>query len=146
MADSRTYHIRGTITNPGAVSMVQLKAVKRSFLITEASVEQIGSNATAQLDIDLIMQTTAATGTAFTPVLANDGDPAATTTALVNCTAEGTAGTVRQERNPNILNGYYYLPTPQNQERFDDGSFVNLKFNAAPPASTYAYEITICEA
>lgn len=142
MSTGRVYVVNLIATSvSGAITLVQLKAGSEAGLeIIRASIAQSGSTTSAQQRVQLLRKSAAATVTSFTPVPANPNDAAAkavggTSATGTNASAEGTDGDVLVADVFNVLNGWLYLPVPEERPAVAPGGIIALKFPAAPGAA-----------
>lgn len=121
-----------------ARTLVQVNAPATAVLeILKAWVTQTLSEVSTQEEIRLKRVTTAGTGSAFTPILLRPGDAAAGATATNNHTAEGTIGDVIIREGFNILNGWIYLPVPEERIIVAPSGRIALEFPVAPASATW---------
>ena len=125
----------------GGITLVQVKAgANRRVAITRAWCSQSNQTTSAQQRIQVVRKTAAATVTSSTPLLVNSitaaaeavGGAAATG---VNATAEGTDGDVLVHDVFNVLNGWIWIPTPEERPIVLPAGIIALKFPAAPGSS-----------
>lgn len=121
----------------GAITLIQLTAPSTgSLVLLRAWCSQSSSASATQLPIQLVRASSAATATPFTPIALNETDPAASSTAAVNATVEGTKGNVLIREAWDYLNGWLWLPTPLEQITVKASGIVCLYLPVAPAAST----------
>jgi len=131
------YVVRQAITNPGAITLLQIKAgASNPFKLLRAWVSQTPSTTSAQLDIQILRKSGAATVTSFTPLLLRPSDPAANAVGGASATGytatgEGTDGDLLIQEGFNILNGYLYLPVPEERIVVPVAGIIGLKFAIA---------------
>lgn len=136
----------------GAKTLVQIKAGASNPLeIIRVSVTQKGSTTSEQIQVQLLRKTAAATVTSLTPLLLDPAFPAAgaaggTAATGYNASAEGTDGDVLLQEGFNILNGFLYLPVPEERIKVPAGGFFGVKFPDAVTSNTYNCEIIFKEA
>jgi hypothetical protein len=106
----------------------------KSCVLLSGKVTQVNSETSTQEEVEIIRKTVAGTGTAVTPAAHQDGDVFGGT-ARVNCTVEGTLGTRIKREGFNILNGWHYLPTPEERIPVPGGGILALRFAQAPEAA-----------
>lgn len=125
-----------------AITLVQLKAGSASILrILRAWCSQSNLTSSAQQAIEIVRKSAAATVTAFGAPLKNDpGDAASnmvsstTGTGTVG-TAEGTDGDILYRDNFSVLNGWLWVPTPEERIIVGPSGIIALKFPVAPGAA-----------
>lgn len=117
--------------------------------IIRAWVTQSASTTSAQTDIILVRKSaTLTSGTSNTPVKLEAGDPSASFTALRSGGVVGNEGTdtdVLYGEGFNVLNGWLYVPVPEERIQVPPSGILGLKFPTAPPSATYRYGITLRE-
>ncbi len=126
----------------GAITLIQVKAGANAGLeIVRASFAQSGSTTSTMQPIQINRKSAAATVTSFTPLLIGGANDAAaqavgsTTATGTNASGEGTDTDVLIADVPNILNGWLYLPVPEERIQVIPGGIVGLKFPVAPGSS-----------
>lgn len=124
----------------GAITLVQLKPVTTSLVLLRAWVSQSGSTTSTQQRIQINRKSAAATVTSFTPIIVGGSDQAAkavggTSATGTNASGEGTDTDVLIADVFNILNGWLWIPTPEERITVPAGGFIGLKFPAAPGAA-----------
>ena len=81
-------------------------------------------------------------GNAFTPSKVNPGDAAATATARINDTTSqsqtGGASTVLFSREWELLNGFFWMPAPEQRPIFGPSSGLQIKLGTGPSAAMTA--------
>lgn len=148
---TRGYWIPVVITNPGAVTNVQVTAAgTRSMVITAAKITpaQAAIVSDAGARVRLGYKTATATGltsvaaTSFLTLQQSDADSGVT--AGHTATGEGTDGDFIEE-------GYYareglnWFPTPDEYMSVPGAGIFMVKHNVAPPAGNYAFKILVHE-
>lgn len=130
-----------------ANTVLQLTAPSTMNLeILRVWIEQSSSTTSAMADAALVRKTATVTGgTSITPSKLVPGDPAATTTAVRTATGEGTETDTLAAESFNILNGWLWIPTPDERPWVAPSGMVALRFTAAPTSATYRYGITFLE-
>lgn len=138
---SGVYHANLVATSVSvAKTLIQLKAGAACVChILRAVITQTASTTSTMQRVQLIRTATAATVTSFTPVPMHPGD---TSTSIggasatgVNATAEGGTPSVVLEESFNILNGFFYIPLPEERILVPPGAFLSLALPAAPAAA-----------
>lgn len=121
-----------------ARTLIQIKSGSTVPLkIVRASCAQENSTTSAMQPIILVKKSSGATITARLPDdLDGDGSiphtPTGTTETGVMATAEGTDGIIFMNDAFNVLNGWLYLPVPEERIRIIAGDIVAMKFPAPP--------------
>ena len=120
----------------GAITLIQVTAPSTSGLhLLRAWCSQSSSASATQLPIELVRKTATVTGSAFTPLALDENDPAASSTVLVNASAEGTDGNILIREAWDYLNGWLWVPTPDDRIAVKASGIIALKFPVAPAAS-----------
>jgi hypothetical protein len=142
-----------------AISVIQLKAgTVNACLILRASATQRGSTTSVQEDIALVRKSAAATVTAAidatdgtaTIVKRDTGQPAAsailsTSGTGITASGEGTNANVVIREGFNILNGWLYLPVPEERIYIPPSGIIALTFLTAPASQTWNFELVFEE-
>lgn len=152
---ARDYRIWKSMVNPTAVTQIQIQApTARSITIIRAWVSQASTTTSAQVKVQILRMSAGATVTAATiaaDVRPMDPDDAASTvqvgTAATGFTATvaGTESDIMMSDNFNVVNGWLYLPVPEERIITSGGGRIALKFATAPPAGTYDVGIVFAE-
>lgn len=143
---SRPYTVMDSRSVTTAISILQITAPSTMVLeVVRAWCMQSTSTTSAQQDIELVRKTATVTGTSITPVRLVTGDPTATFTALRTATAEGTEGDIPYGEGFNVLNGWLYVPVPEERIWVAPSGMLALKFPATPASATYRYGLTVIE-
>lgn len=156
MSQRSTYVLRnGGVSISTAITVLQLKAGSNSpLLLLRAAITQAGATVSAQERISLVRKTAAATVTAASAgtTLVKYGTAAPTsdvslgTSATgITASAEGTDGDVLLDRGFNVLNGFEWLPTPEERILVPVGGIVAMKFLSAPASQTWYAELVFME-
>jgi len=121
----------------GAITLVEVSAPSTgSIVLLRAWCSQSSSTTATQLPIQIVRKSAVATGTPFTPLALNENDGSAGSTALVNATAEGTDANILIKEDWEYLNGWLWVPTPDDRITVKASGIIALKFPVAPGAST----------
>ncbi|HEX4381236.1 MAG TPA: hypothetical protein VH022_14435 [Candidatus Acidoferrum sp.] len=143
-----------------AITIIQLKAgANNAIEIIRASLTQRGSTTSAQEDIALIRKSAAATVTAAidspgsnTSTLVrrdpNQSAPSATLSTSgtgITASAEGTDTETVLREAFNVLNGWLYLPTPEERIYVPPAGIIGLKFLTAPASQNWDAEVVFME-
>jgi hypothetical protein len=148
------YTFRRSATVSTAITVLQIKAsATRPFVILRAWASQGSSTTSAQAAIELVRKSGAATVTAAitADIVLLDTNDAATGVQLgtaatgYTATVEGTDGDVLIEEGFNVLNGWLYVPVPEERILVPAAGIIALKFSIAPPSATWKYGITYAE-
>lgn len=142
----RPYTVIDTRAVSTAITVLQVTAPATMTLeIIRAWVTQSSSTTSAQSDVILVRKSATITGTSITPVKLEPGDPSPTFTALRTASAEGTDTDTVAGEGFNVLNGWLYVPVPEERIKVPPSGILGLKFPSAPPNVTYRYGITLRE-
>jgi len=110
---------QGVISGTQTGTLIQLKSGANVVcVILRASITQSNITASTMQNVQIRRTTTAGTVTSQTPILTDKGDAAANSAGGaaatgVNATAEGTGGDVLYAADFNLLNGWLYVPVPE---------------------------------
>ena len=136
----------------GAITLIQVKPGVSSVVVLRAKVTQNSSTSSAQQDVAIGTSTGAATVTSATPA-PHDLDGAAAkavggaSATGINASVEGASQTDILRDSFNILTGWEKIFTPE--ERIEvpggGGTFLYLRFPAAPSATTFNADLTFGE-
>lgn len=135
------------VTIATAITIIQIKSGATTPLeLLRVTLSQKGSTTSAQERIQILRKTGAATVTSFTPLLLDPGDSAAasvggTAATGITGTAEGSDGDVLVDEGFNVLNGWLWLPTPEERIWVPSAAFIALKFPSAPATQTWSAAI-----
>jgi len=152
LVPARMYSVSTVITNPGAVTNLNLQAnATKPFVVVRATIElaQATVPTGANCRVRLVRKTAAPTATAIAASTFLNHDPTdsdAGFTAGHTATAEGTDGDFI-ERGWYSSQGFDWAPTPEEYIVIPAGTAngFGLKHNVAPPAGNYAFTITVHE-
>lgn len=157
MAHNDIWTLRANITTGNGITLLQMKAnANAGFEVLSASLTQRGNTTSEEDEICLVRKTAAATvsvavtggvsGNLFAhdpnqpwPPSAASGPQLGTNATGVNATAEGTDGDMVVKQGFNILNGWLYLPTPEERIWVPPAGIIALKF-MAPPGSSNSWD------
>lgn len=150
-----TYYARHSASLSTAITFLQLAAGSGSpFLILSASLTQRGSTTSAQEEANFVRKSAAATVTAGVvgTHIFKRGPNAPTPqlqlgTALtgVIATAEGTDGDIPWREGFNVLNGYKFLPVPEERILVAGGGIIGVKFFTAPANQNWDVQLSLQE-
>ncbi|HQQ75760.1 MAG TPA: hypothetical protein PLB01_00275 [Thermoanaerobaculia bacterium] len=121
-------------------------ATNQTVVVLRAWISQSGSTTSAQQNVNLIRKTAAgtnATAPNANPVDASDTAFAGTVRGL--CTTEGTLGVDLIADSFNWVNGWIWLPVPEERIYVKGGAILGLRLPTAPPALTCNAGITVGE-
>lgn len=142
-APSGVYNlIRSSVTTSTAITIQQVTAPAGSLAeFTRAWLNQSTITTSAQTRIQLLRKSTAATVTSQTPALLGVNMQASkcvggTGATGITATVEGTDSTVYIEEGFNVVNGWLYLPVPEERVGVI-ATTVGLKFPTAPTSAGY---------
>lgn len=143
------------VTIATAITVLQLLAGTAGPVeILRGSLTQDGTETSTQVAGGIIRKSAAATVTAAvlgtTLVENNPVSPASnanlgTSATGITASAEGTNGELTNQRGFNVLNGYEWLPTPEERILAPQGGIVALYFAAAPPSAVWYGELVFRE-
>jgi len=138
-----------------AITILQLKAGTNSpFEILRAWLSQHLSTTTAQCQIGFVRKSAGATvtaavvGTTLYKRSPNAGTPdlvLSTTGTGLTATGEGTDTDEIYPDAFNVLNGWLYLPVPEERILVPISGIIGLKFTVAPASHTFTAGITVRE-
>jgi hypothetical protein len=138
----RTYSVRmNNVAVTGAITLVQIVAGSTSILrILRAWCSQSNQTSSVMQRIQINRKSGAATVTSFTPLQFDPGDAASaavggTSATGTNASAEGTDTDVDVADNFNVLNGWLWVPTPEERIIVPPSGIIGLKFPTAPGSS-----------
>ena len=119
-----------------SITLLQIVASASAGLeIVRAWASQDSSTSSVQNHIAILRKTGSATVTACVVTPLSPADAAALATAGGSATGEGTDGLTLIQDSFNILNGWLYLPVPEERIYVPPGSTIALKFMATPATS-----------
>lgn len=155
MARGDVYILRHQAIISTAITIIQIKAgTSYGFEIISAALSQSNSETSQQEEIALVRKSAAATVTTAvvgTHVFLTDpGGPnpnlsLGTAATGVIGTAEGTDGDVILREGFNVLNGWLYMPVPEERIQFRVSDIVALRFLTAPASQLWNAKIVIRE-
>lgn len=147
MSSFPVYTLRHSATVSTAISVLQIKAGANGPVeLLRAVLSQSSSTTSAQAIAQLVRcsagatVTTAVAGTHLfknNPVWPTSDLALGTTSTGVIATSEGTETDVILSQPFNILTGFEWLPTPEEQIIVPVNGFIKLKFGAAPTSATW---------
>lgn len=140
----KTYVVtNGGVVISTAITILQIKAGASNPLeLIRAQISQGLSETSTQEQVQILRKSAAATVTSVTPLLLDPESQAAaavggTAATGKTATVEGTDGDVLVDDGFNILNGWLWLPVPEERIRVDAGGIIAMKFPVAPASATY---------
>lgn len=138
------------MTTSTAITIIQIKAGATNPLeLIRVSVNQSDSTTSAQTGIRILRKTATATVTSFTPLIVQAAAAAAaaggTSATGITATAEGTDGDILIDEGFNALNGFLYLPVPEERILVPAAGFIALKFPVAPASALWKAQIIFGE-
>ena len=146
MEFSGIYKVSRSASISTAINIIQIKAGTKPFKVLRAWVTQSDQTGSAQTAIQLLRKSTSATVTAAViadVIQIRPSDTASTVvvssttgTGFIS-TVNGTDGDVIIEEGFNILNGWLYLPIPEERIIVPANGTIALKFPVAPSSATY---------
>ena len=149
-----------TLTNNGvaistAITALQLKpGTNGPAEILRAALTQSTSTTSTQLAAAVIRKSAAATVTTavagthlkkHNPASPTSDASLGTSATGVTASAEGTNSDLTIQRGLNILNGWEYLPTPEERLVVPQSGFLAVTFLSAPPSATWFADLTFRE-
>jgi hypothetical protein len=158
MPSMDVYTLRTRAIISTAITVLQLKAgANNGFEIVRGSLTQYGSTTSDQEEIALVRKSVGATVTQA--VIGGSGgtlfyrDPNESTPSLslgttatgVIATGEGTDSDYVLREAFNVLNGWVYLPVPEERIYVPPAGIIGLKFIVAPASQTWDAELVIRE-
>jgi hypothetical protein len=151
--------VNAAVTISTAITLIQIKAgANNGFRILRAVLTQRGSTTSVQESIALVRKSAAATVTAAidatdstaTICKQDPNQPAASATLStsgtgITGTSEGTDANQILREGFNVLNGWLYLPTPEERIFVPSGGIIALKFMNAPASQVWNAAVTFME-
>jgi hypothetical protein len=152
LVPARMYTVSQVITNPGAVTNLNLQAnATKPFVVVRVLIElaQATIPTSANARVRLVRKTAAPTVTAIAASAFLNHDPTDSdsgVTAGHTATVEGTDGDFI-ERGWRTDTGFDWAPTPEEYIVVPAGTAngFGVKHNVAPPAGNYAFTVTFHE-
>jgi hypothetical protein len=140
------YTVRQTATISTAITIIQVVAAStKPLVLVRAWVTESASAAAAQAGIEIVRKSAAGTTTAVTPVPVRPSQGTASFTAGHNASAEGTVTDVHDGEGMNVVNGWLWLATPDEQIVVPASGILGVRFAAAPASQTWRYGMTVVE-
>ena len=131
----------------GADTLLEVVAsADQSVELLRIEVAQDSSTTSTMQEIAIQTFSATGTGTAETPTKHNPSSAAAGSTAKSAITVEGAGAAVIYRSAFNILNGWLYLPVPEERFVFNGGDVFGVTFIVAPDAAiTTSATLTFAE-
>lgn len=155
MPYGHVYFLRHSATISTAITAMQIGTPAGGpCVILSASASQRGSTTSAQEELSFTRKSAGATvtaasvGTHLFKKSAGDPTPSltlSTTTTGVVATAEGTDTDIAFREGFNVLNGWKYLPVPDERIFMGVSAFLGLKFATAPASQNWDFNISLME-
>lgn len=144
------YVVNRSVTTSTAITIIQIKAGATNPLeIIRVSVNQSDSTTSAQTGIRILRKSAAATVTSFTPLVGQAAAAAAavggTSATGITATAEGTDGDILIDEGFNALNGFLYLPVPEERILVPAAGIIGIKFPVAPASALWKAQVIFGE-
>ena len=134
-----------------AITIIQYKAgATNKARVVRFSISQGLSETSTMEQIQLIRKSAAATVTSFTPI-ENDPDGAAafgvggTAATGITATVEGTHSDIIVNESFNILNGFVWVRSAENEIVIPAAGIIAIKFPVAPASATWRASLVIEE-
>lgn len=151
--------VNKAVTISTAITIIQLKTgANNGAEIIRASLTQHGSTTSAQESVAFVRKSAAATVTAAidatdntATIIKRDPNQNAASATLstsgtgITGTAEGTDANTVFRDGFNVLNGWMYLPVPEERIYVPPSSILALKFITAPASQTWDAEVVFIE-
>jgi hypothetical protein len=118
----------------GAITLVQINAPATAAIEVLRAWCTFASTTSTAIGVRLARRSTAGTGSSFTAIVLN-GAAAFSGTCTYNHTAEGTLGDSIIREQVNYLNGFLYLPVPEERIIVPPSGRISLGFPSAPGAA-----------
>ena len=124
-----------------AITLLEVTAPSTAILkVYRAWVEQSSVTTSTTTRIRLLRKTGTITGTASPPTpTAVDASASSGVTVKWIATAEGTDGNILIEEAFNFLNGWVWLPVPEERIIVPPSGIIALKFPAAPTSASWTF-------
>lgn len=142
-------------TVASAITVIQLKpGTNGPVEILRASMSQSGNTTSAQVAVALQRKSAAATVTIavagtnlnkMNPISPTADASLGTSATGFTASAEGTPTDYSIKRGFNVLNGFEWLPTPEERVMVPQSGFLGLTFITAPPSTVFYAEMAFRE-
>jgi hypothetical protein len=136
--------VRPAVTTSTAITIIQLTVPTTTLAeITRAWVDQSSSTTSTAARIQIVRKTGVATVTSQnpTPLGTNSGASlcvGGVSATGITATVEGTDGNILVDDGFNILNGWLWVPVPEERIVVRPGETIGLKFPSAPTSAAYS--------
>lgn len=132
-------------TIASCANLVQLKSTGCSYELLRAWVSQSASVTSAQAPIQIVRKSAGGDVSPFTPIhMGSTNDPASAMVAsssgtgtFTSTAAFGTDGDILYRDGFNVLNGWLYLPVPEERITVTPGGIVATRFPIAVTSETW---------
>lgn len=119
-----------------AKTLLNIEVDGQLGLLLRASVSQVGLTASEQLRVFVQRASSGGTGTAITPVRMEFGDPVFGVIARSNLTVEPLfTDAPYVEEAFNVVNGWVWVPMPEERPVITNSFFIGLRLDVAPSAA-----------
>jgi hypothetical protein len=152
VASQRKYNvIRADAAASTAISYIQIAVPSTTAIdVTRAWAAQRSSTTSAMQQFSLLTTSTAATVTTQNPAIQGGADPASlcvggTSATGVNASIEGGTKVTQYDDSPNVLNGWLYLPVPEERLTVKPSGFTALNAPQAPGGQTWRMGMNFIE-
>ena len=148
MIPGNAYKITNTATHSTAITILQARSHATRPLVCVRVWLEAAATTAAAATIQILRQTSNGTMTTLSPgpLALRPNTSAAGFTAAHTATAEPTAGDVLVHEEFNVVNGYMWVPTLE--EEFiiiPAAGWLGLKFSVAPASQTWTYGMNLIE-
>jgi hypothetical protein len=144
--DNYTVNLDATVISTQRTWLEVTAGASRMLILIEAWLTQEVSETSQQEAVQIVRKSAAGTGTSFTPLKHEPGAQAASFTARVNCTAEGTLTDLVGPRHGfNALSGWFYAPLPESRLVVPPSGILGIRFPVAPASATWSGGATFRE-
>lgn len=145
----RVYNInhRNVASGTSIVTLAEFTAAAaKSMILLRAELTQKGSTTSAQQDVEIVRKSGAGTNvTAPTATPMDAGDSAFAGTVRGMCTTEGTIGVTLKTGAFNWVNGWIYLPVPEERIAIPGAGILGIRLPTAPPSLTFDLDLVVAE-
>jgi hypothetical protein len=142
----RFYTFRAQAAFATAITILELTAAAgKPLRLIRAWVSQVTSETSQQLGVQILRKTATITGSALAAVKHNQNDGAPGVTGKHTASGEGTDGDILLGEGFNALNGWLYLPVPEERIYVLPAGILALKLIEAPTGGTFEVGMTVEE-